>query len=144
MEDEQFELELHKQLAYWQRILYLQDWTVELRVVRQWEMTDHQTLAQCENHLQRKDAIIYVLHPHDLPGLSSRFLNGEECDYDVSLVHELLHLHFAPFRNNDDATAHEQAINAISRGMVKVWRNKDNENAPDTLSVPVMGKEGYL
>ena len=144
MEDEQFELELRKQLAYWQRVLYLQDWTVELRVVRRWEMSDNQTLAQCENHLQRKDAIIYVLHPHDLPGLASRFLNGEECDYDVSLVHELLHLHFAPFRSNDDATFHEQAINAISRGIVKVWRNKDNENVPDTLSVPVMGKEGYL
>src|SRR3990172_9860518 len=145
MDDESFELELRKQLAYWQRVLYLQDWTVELRVVRQWEMTDNQTLAQCENHVQRKDAIIYVLHPHDLPGLSSRFLNGEECDYDISLVHELLHLHFAPFRNENDTTAHEQVINAISRGMVKVWRNKDNENGSDALCVPVMGKtEGYL
>jgi len=139
MDDEALECELHKQLAYWQRILYLQDWTVELRIVRQWEMADNQTLAQCEQHLQRKDAIIYVLHPQDLPGLSSRFLNGEECDYDISLVHELLHLHFAPFRNENDTTVHEQAINAISRGLVKVRRNKDTDCLPTVAKT-----EGYL
>lgn len=144
-DDESFDLELRKQLAYWQRMLYLQDWTIELRIVRQWEMTDSQTLAQCENHLQRKDAIIYVLHPHDLGGLSSRFLNGEECDYDISLVHELLHLHFAPFRNENDATAHEQAINAISRGMVKVWRSTNSEPGSDALRVPIVtNTHGYM
>jgi hypothetical protein len=145
MDDDAFEKELRKQLAYWQRILYLQDWTIDVRVVRQWDMGDRLTLAQCEWFLQRKDAIIQVLNPHDLPGISSRFLHSEECDYDVSLVHELLHLHFAPFHKDADDVAHEQAINSISRGIVRVWRNKDNEIASDALCVPVVrATEGYL
>ena len=143
MDEDSFAVELHKQLVYWQEMLYLRDWTVELRVVRQWEMSDAGTLAQCEWYLQRKDAIIKVLHPDDLPGLRHRFLNNEECDYDVSLVHELLHLHFAPFHTEEDETAHEQAINSISRGMVKVWRAEQNIPPPVIPHVHV-GKEGYL
>lgn len=142
MDDEAFECELRKQLSYWQRILYLQDWNVDIRVVRQWEMGDQTTLAQCQWFIQRKDAIIHVLHPSDLPGLSGRFLNNEECDYDVSLVHELLHLHFAPFHKADDEIAHEQAINAISRGMVKLWREKGSTS--ETTCSLFIKTEGYL
>lgn len=140
MDHEAFEKELHKQLAYWQRILYLQDWTVELRVARQWEMADSKTLAQCDWYLQRKDAIIRVLHPDDLAGVSQLFLQGEETDYDISIVHELLHLHFAPIHRDGDETFHEQAINAISRGMVKVWR-EDNPKEPDAAAEQ---SQGYL
>ena len=143
MEDEHFEAELHKQLTYWQRTLYLQDWNIELRISRQWEMADAETVAQCQWFLQRKDAIIKVLHPSDLPGLSARFIREEECDYDISLVHELLHLHFAPFHHEDHETFHEQAINAISRGMVKAWR--ESSTAPTHHNLVVHpAKEGYL
>lgn len=142
MEEGSFAVELQKQLVYWQEMLYLRDWTVELRISRLWEMADNGTVAQCEWYLQRKDAIIRVLHPDDLPGLHDKFLHNEECDYDVSIVHELLHLHFASFHNEQDETAHEQAINAISRGMVRVWR-AEQHIPPPTLHVHV-GKEGYL
>lgn len=143
MEDATFEAEIHKQLAYWQRTLFLQDWTVELRIARHWEMIDHETVAQCQWYLQRKDAIIKVLHPSDLPGISHRFINGEECDYDISLVHELLHLHFAPFHKEEDEMSHEQAINLISRGMVKAWRESSTEPTHHNLIVHP-AKEGYL
>lgn len=144
MDDAAFESELHKQLAYWQKALYLQDWTVELRIVRQWEMESPQTLAQCHWFLERKDAIISVLAPTDLSGLSERFIKGEECDYDISLVHELLHLHFAPFHNEKDDITHEQAINAISRGLVNVWRTKDSEPTETPLQHVHVNAEGYL
>ncbi len=137
MADEDFAKTLHVQLAYWQKVLYLQDWTVELRIVRQWEMADSGTLAQCHWYIQRKDAVVYVLDPQDLAGVASKFLNDEECDYDISLVHELLHLHFAPFHREEDETFHEQAINSISRGMVKVYR--DNEESKATKATVVAG-----
>ena len=142
MDEDNFALELHKQLVFWQEALFLRDWTVELRIVRQWEMGDSGTLAQCEWYLQRRDAIIKVLHPDDLPGIQHRFLNSEECDYDISIVHELLHLHFAPFHSTEDETSHEQAINAISRGMVKVWRAETT--SPPTIIEKPHGKHGYL
>ena len=146
MDDETFSHELHKQLLFWQHALYLQDWTISLRIVRQWDMGDTVSVAQCEWYIERKDAIIKVLHPDDLPGVSSRFLNGEECDYDVSLVHELLHLHFAPFHRKEDEIAHEQAINAISRGIVKTWRTNDNEVDKQTMFsfTASVHSEGYL
>lgn len=120
-----FEAELQKQLTLWQSLLSLRDWNIDIRIVRQWEMSDPTTLAECSWYIHRKDAVIRVLHPHDLAGLSHHFLNGEEADYDTSLVHELLHLHFAPLDNGEDTEIPiEQAINAISRGMTQVYREK--------------------
>ena len=140
MDDEDsFEKELRVQLAYWQKVLYLQDWTVDLRVVRQWEMDDPKTLAQCHWFLERKDAIIQVLNPTDLAGIADKFIKGEECDYDISLVHELLHLHFAPFYREGDEISHEQAINAISRGMVKVWRDIGSNKSVEMKPTPHVG-----
>lgn len=139
MEDDSFEQELHKQLAYWQKVLYLQDWNIDLRICRIWEMDDN-ALASCEWFLQRKDAIIRVLHSSDIGAFSQTFINDEECDYDISIVHELLHLHFAPFDNKDIEIPIEQAINAISRGMVKTWRG-----TPTPVETPVdIGSRGYL
>lgn len=123
IKDDEFQAEIVKQVTYWQQVLALQDWNVEVRLCRQWEMSDQFTLAETEWYLARKDAIIRVLHPKDLGGLAHRFINDEESDYDITIVHELLHLHFAPFdKGNSDGVSHEQAINAISRGMVKLYR----------------------
>lgn len=139
MDDEVFVRELNKQLEYWQKLLYLQDWTVEIRVSRPWEMSDPQALAECEWYLQRKDAIIRVLPPSDLSCVESHFLSGEAQDYDISIVHELLHLHFAPFHAKDDETAHEQAINALSRAYVKLYRVSPAESL-----TPAPHAQGYL
>ena len=136
MDEEELLGKLNEQLAYWQKVLFLQDWTVGIKICRQWEMSDTDTLAQCQWFLQRKDAIISVLSPHDLLGLKNRFLFGEEADYDISLVHELLHLHFAPFQREGDEIGIEQAINGISRGMVKLWKGekeKDSESPPSVI-----------
>jgi hypothetical protein len=144
--DEQFEADIKKQAAYWQKLLFLQDWVLDIRVSRQWEMEDDTTLAQCSWFLHRKDAIIRVLHPTDLPGLSTKFLHGEENDYDVSLVHELLHLHFAPLTNPKEKyheIAEEQAINAISRGMVKLYRSNTTPAEPEKVEQSP-GHNGYL
>lgn len=122
--DDDFQAEITKQALYWQKVLALQDWNLDVRVARQWEMSDPLVLAETEWYLSRKDAVIRLLHPSDLGGLATRFIKGEEADYDISLVHELLYLHFAPFdKQEGDAIYHEQAINAISRGMVRLYRS---------------------
>ena len=108
MDDDTLEAKLKEQVVYWQKVLYLQDWTVELRVCRLWEMSDSNTLAECHWFLQRKDAIIKVIHQNDLGSMTNRFIAGEEADYDVSIVHELLHLHFANFHNESDEVFHSQ------------------------------------
>lgn len=127
-DDQAFDSDIKKQATFWQKILALQDWNVDVRISRQWEMSDQTTVAQIEWFLTRKDAILRVVHPTDLPGLSKSFIHGEENDYDISLVHELLHLHFAPLgldrSDKRNEIAEEQAINAISRGIVKLYRDR--------------------
>lgn len=112
--------------AKWQERLRLQDWTVDVRVKRKHDMTLSDALASCEWYMERKDAIIEVVDPIDLDSYKG-FLNGEEGDYDVSIVHELLHLHFAPFTPREEShqtVAIEQAINAISKALVRLEREK--------------------
>jgi hypothetical protein len=144
-DDQAFDADIKKQAAYWQRILYLQDWTLDVRVSRHWEMEDIATLAQVSWFIHRKDAIIRVLHPSDLPGLGGKFINGEENDYDISLVHELLHLHFAPFDSKERhiEIAQEQAINAISRGIVKLYRTPPPSPPLEPVTQPV-NLHGYI
>ena len=142
-DDQAFENDIRKQAAYWQKLLHLQDWNLDVRVSRQWEMDDASTLAQCSWYIHRKDAVIRVLHPSDLPGIGSKFIKGEENDYDISLVHELLHLHFAPITRLHKEESYEiyeeQAINAISRAFVELYRNQPVPIPPATAHVHTSG-----
>lgn len=126
-----FEEQARVQLQYWQQLLRLQDWNIELRIVRQHELDDHETLAECEYYLERRDAIIRIIPPEDLDRFEASYLDNEARDYDITLVHELLHLHFAEFDSPLAELAHEQVINTLSRAFVKLYRARDH--APDTL-----------
>lgn len=132
-----FDQVLAEQCSYWQEVLRLQDWNIDVRLVRPHEMAgDKSPVAQTEVYEHRKDAIMRFLHPMDLITLQSHFLFGEEKDYDLNIVHELLHLHFAPFQEaieTSKGTAQEQAIEAISRAIVKLHRH----GKPQDLSQPL-------
>lgn len=129
-----FEAVIADQVAYWQQVLRLQDWNVDARVARAHEMVgDQQPIAQCDIYEQRKDAVLRVLHPMDLPTVSQHFLFGEEKDYDLSIVHELMHLHFQPFQSAADTAqglAQEQCIETVSRALLRLYREaRPMENA---------------
>lgn len=140
MEMPDFNEEIRHQVDYWKRILALQDWNTEVRVCRQWEMENPHVIAQVDHNLRKKDAIIKVLSPKDLDGHLEMSINGEERDYDVHLAHELLHLHFAPLKLEGEANEilEEQAVHAISRGLVTLYRRKQKQEqappAPETLT----------
>lgn len=123
-----FEDAARDQVKYWQEVLRLQDWNVDLAIVRPHQMTGgvgNSPIAQCDIYERRKDAKMRLLHPMDLPTVAEYFTNGEEQDYDVTMVHELLHLHFQPFAaagNTTQEVAQEQAIESISRAIVSLYR----------------------
>lgn len=84
---------------------------------------------------QRRDAIMRVMHPMDIPAIEDNFLEGEARDYDLAIVHELLHLHFSPFAAKDDShesLTQEQAIESISRAIVRLYR----EQNPILIAMP--------
>lgn len=111
--------ELKKKCAEWQKILRLQDWNVEVRMSRMSEMSDRDNLAECEYNQAKHSAIIRIIEPAD-------YKDPIPQDIEFLLVHELLHLHIAPFYDDEKIIEIERAINLIASGLVGLLR-KVNE-----------------
>lgn len=115
--------ELREKCVEWQKILRLQDWIITILITRERHMGCSSRIAEIEAKLPKRMATIRILDPIDYPtGLS------EDQDMELSLVHELLHIHLFPlFADREDEmrmVAEEQAIEAISRGLIHLSRMK--------------------
>lgn len=117
--------QLEQKLRYWQKRLRLQDWIIEVRLVREREL-DGDYAAQVNWVLPKKMASVHILDQIDYPPE----LMGER-DMENDLVHELLHLHLAPIHehfgegNSLYSMFEEQAIESIAFGLVDAERNGD-------------------
>ena len=105
-------------LAEWQKILRLQDWDVKVLFVRGHEIDDCQArIIHYDNH---KQALLKLRDPIDWT--AKDFPEDSELD----LVHELLHLHMAPFVNTKpdklEETCIERAIELIAGALVGLKR----------------------
>jgi hypothetical protein len=106
--------ELQRLLAEWQKTLRLQDWRVTARFKRIFDLTRNDIKGEVNWTLPIKEAVINLLEPADY---APAFVGGY--DPERTLVHELLHLHFAPFAPIGEETyQHEQAIDAISKALI--------------------------
>lgn len=115
--------DLHDLCAEWQRELRLQDWDVVAQYRRGHAMRDPDNQGECAWLPHKKLATIYILDPADYPPDASR-----PQDVELTLVHELLHLHFAPFvaeRDSAEDIAQEVAIDQIARALVALKRRSD-------------------
>ncbi|MEW6044997.1 MAG: hypothetical protein AB1609_00710 [Bacillota bacterium] len=113
--------ELTEKCRLWQRRLRLQDWDIVTKIVRADDMhSDGQ--GECMWVIERKEAIIKLLDPVDYSPRSPF-----EQDHERTLVHELLHLHFAPFTAKDgtpEDVAQEQAIQCLAKALVALARGE--------------------
>ena len=121
--------QIDEALEYWQKVLRLQDWIVDVSIKRQSKMFTEDSQGSVHIVIDRKEAHIQLLDPEDYP-------NTWPQDHELTLVHELLHLHLEPLRvvaNLDRAStwqvAEEQAICSISSGLVNLIR-RVNEAEP--------------
>lgn len=111
---------IHTLLAEWQRRLRVQDWRLELKIVRLVDFGDTTTLGLCEAWNAKKSAIIKILDPQD-----HQETGKLDESLEVVIVHELLHLVF-PHNglripvNLKDARycAYEQGIDITARALV--------------------------
>jgi len=112
--------QLQEKCAEWQKILRLQDWIVSVSIVRERDIGLENTMGTINPTLEKRMAKIRILDPVDYPsGLM------EPQDMELTLVHELLHLHLWPFTETLEGPLHvaeEQSIEAISRGLVELRR----------------------
>lgn len=106
---------LKDKCAEWQSILRLQDWDIEISIVRQRGMGSRTSMGECEYNEQRKIAFIRILDPIDYEDLLP-------LDMEWTLVHELLHLHFAPIWDDDKESEMETTINLLAAALVRMYR----------------------
>ena len=113
--------ELESLCKVWQQRMSLSDWDVRIEVVRKDRMPENRS-GQCSFVLAKKAAVIYLLHPEDAD-------SSWVCEYDIeqTLVHELVHLHLAPWSryfDEEDSEAElflEQTVHALSTSLYKGW-----------------------
>ena len=112
--------QLYTWLPMWQRLLRLQDWNITVNVKRRYQMSDPGAIGLCIRYTDSKDADIDILSVQDISAYK-----GDDADYELTLVHELLHVHFA-FMNNDEGHARQQEeliVSTLSRALVKLNRD---------------------
>lgn len=110
-------------LADWQKTIRLQDWEIVVDIRRARDMASGECQAEVHWTKEKKTAIIHLLDPVDYD--NDYFAQ----DHEVSMVHELLHLHMVMFATEDgtlEDVAQEQAIHAIATALVELKRRGDS------------------
>lgn len=110
------EKQLQEKLKYWKKRLRLRDWTIDAHVYRLSEFSNTNRQGECQWVEESKTAQIKVLDPADF---SHTILIN---DMEETLVHELLHLHFAPMNEDKYYMPIEQAIESIAKALVEIDR----------------------
>jgi hypothetical protein len=105
-------------LAYWQKALRLLDWRIAIEYVPDLQSRDGTPCyGLCFPFADNKTAQILVRDPStpldDRPDTASRI--------EETIIHELLHLHFAPFggRRPAEIAVEEQAVWAIAEALIQ-------------------------
>lgn len=113
---EEFRAAAESVCRLWQEILRLQDWDVEVKVVRHFDLPE-----DCSGDMgpfsRKKHARMRLLDPRDY---NPRW--KPDMEPEVTIVHELLHLHFQPLvnrRKKRQRLAEEQAVHPISCALVR-------------------------
>jgi hypothetical protein len=106
-------------LRTWQKRLRLDDWKIEVKIVRIWDL-EHGTLGHIDWSKPRKAAIIKVLNPADYELPPDKI----PADMELSIVHELVHLHLSvlPLSKASRGTE-EQVVILIADALVNLEHN---------------------
>lgn len=114
-----------KRIAYWSEIIRVQDWTIRIKVLREFEMKNSNCWAYIERYRPKRQATLALLHPIDY---GNEAFDDLEADPELSILHELLHLRFDPFENfcgdekEDRELAEEQVVHDLATALLKLDR----------------------
>lgn len=114
---ETFEQLADRLLKKWQEILRLQDWDIYLKIGRFHEV-HNEALAHCRHSTTKNSAEIMLRAPQDLRPTES--WPGDN-DVELTIVHELLHIKFAPLSIPDRLEVEqEQIVESLARTLVRL------------------------
>lgn len=115
----EFEAAIQSQVEFWQKTLRLQDWRIEI------EFWPHHALefsvAKSIWNANNKSATIALRYPHQMGAVEHEWPAGEAGNYDLSIVHELLHLMFIPMECKV-SIAEEQSCNLIASALIQLYQ----------------------
>ena len=103
-------------LKLWQKRLRLEDWKIEVKIVRIWEL-EQGTLGHIDWSTPHHTALIKVLSPADYELPPDKI----PADMELSIVHELVHLHLSVLPlNKASRNAEEQVVSMIADALVNL------------------------
>lgn len=103
--------ELRELLEFWQPVLRLSDWDIEVHARPRAKMDGDD--GECEAYPDLKEAVIGVVRGKP----SSRC-----ADHETILVHELLHCHLERLRNEQTEAEVERVVEDLSKAFVRLAR----------------------
>jgi hypothetical protein len=115
-------------LKKWQKILRLEDWDIKVFLQREYAISAKGASGCCDYQLTKKSGSIQILDPIDY---HPRAVHPD--DAEATLVHELIHFHFAPFfvkassdvdEDNYASNAMEVAVDTLARALIALDRAK--------------------
>lgn len=113
--------QLRERLAYWQKVLRLQDWDIQIEIARMPQFTSPDRAAEIHIHYTHKRAFIRILDPEDY---SYNMVPWDPQDMEMSLVHELMHIYFYPAQDHMTYHELEQAVHSLATAFVGMERGK--------------------
>ena len=115
--------QVHDWLHLWQRRLRLEDWKVDVKIVRIWDL-EQGTLGHIDWSIPHKTATIKVLNPADYELPKDKI----PMDMELSIVHELVHLHLSALPlSKGSRNAEEQVVSMIADALVSLERQPPTE-----------------
>jgi hypothetical protein len=112
---------LNQKLWLWQQRLRLQDWTISVKLARASDLRP-KTLGNINWDRRERSAVISVMDPDDYKYAGHAMLD----DMEMTIVHELVHLHLSGLPRNDDTKkVEEQAVNLLAEALIKLDRKSD-------------------
>ena len=112
--------QVHDWLKLWQKRLRLEDWKIEVKIVRIWDL-EQGTLGHIDWSAAHKTAVIKVLNPADYELPKDKV----PTDMELSIVHELVHLRLSALPlNKSSRNAEEQVVSMIANALVDLERHE--------------------
>ena len=112
--------QVHDWLHLWQKRLRLEDWKIDVKIVRIWDL-EQGTLGHIDWSVPRKTATIKVLNSADYELPKEKIAD----DIELSVVHELVHLQLSALPLNKGSRAQEeQVVSMIADALVNLERRQ--------------------
>jgi hypothetical protein len=117
---------LNQKLWLWQKRLKLQDWNIAVKLAPVSHLRP-KTLGNINWDRKQKSAVISVMSPDDYKLRGQAMLD----DMEMTVVHELVHLHLSGLpRSEDTKKVEEQAVNMLADALIRLDRKQFEIESP--------------